>query len=309
LAWLQATVVAAAAPFAYAPEVFEPRSAGHFVGDVLTQRIALDSADRYWQPSSLPPADRVGLWFQRLASRIDTDAAGRHFLVIDYQIINSPLLPVSVALPALTLATRMNAPLKVASWPIEISPLAATPAYANVAPLPLRPDRLAAPLPTGFMQRRLLGWTIALAAVLAAWLGWALWQERRDSMRLPFARALRQLEALGAADDPAAAWICLHRALNATAGRAIQEDSLAQLFAAAPQLEPLRAELVEFLRRSRVRFFARSRATVPATVPFPLVDLCRKLRALERRAPLGRRGSLGGRTSGRRTSGGHGVRS
>jgi len=300
LAWLQATVVAAAAPFAYAPEVLEPRSAGHFVGDVLTQRIALDQGDRYWQPTSLPPADRVGLWFQRLASRIDTDAAGRHFLVIDYQIINSPLLPVSVTLPALTLATRMNAPLKVDTWPIDISPLAAKPAYANVAPLPLRPDRLAAPLPTGVMRRRLIAGSIALAAVLAAWLGWVLWQDRRDSRRLPFARALRQLEALGTADDPAAAWICLHRALNATAGRAIQEDSLAQLFAAAPELQPMRAELAEFLRRSSVRFFAKS----PANGPFPLVDLCRQLRALERRAPLGRRGLLGGRTSG-----GHGVRS
>ncbi len=294
LVWLQVTVVAAAAPIAYVPEVLEPRSVGHFVGDVLTQRIALDKAERYWQPISLPPPDRVGLWFQRLASRIDTDAAGRHFLVIDYQIINSPVLPVSVMLPGLSLATRTSAPLKIDSWPIDISPLAAKPAYANVAPLALRPDRLAAPLPTGFMQRRLLGWSVALAAVLAAWLAWILWQDRRDVMHLPFARALLQLEALGAPEDQAAAWICLHRALNATAGQVIQENSLAQLLTAAPQLEPMRAELAEFLRRSSVRFFAKS----PANMPFPLLDLCRKLRALERRAPLGRR-----------SSGGHGVRS
>jgi mxaA protein len=294
LAWLQVTVVAAAAPFAQVPEVLEPRSVGHFVGDVLTQRIPLDQADRYWQPSSLPPSDRVGLWFQRLSSRIDTDAAGRHFLVIDYQIINSPVLPVSVTLPALTIATRMSAPLKVDSWPIEISPLAAKPAYANVAPLALRPDRLAAPLPTGLMQRRLLGWSVSLAAVLAAWLAWILWQDRRDVMRMPFARALAQLEALGAPEDEAAAWICLHRALNATAGQVIQENSLAQLLAAAPQLEPMRTELAEFLHRSSVRFFAKS----PANVPFPLLDLCRKLRALERRGP-----------GGWRASGGHGVRS
>jgi len=294
LAWLQVTVVVAAAPFAYVPEVLEPRSVGHFVGDVLTQRIPLDQAGRYWQPTSLPPADRVGLWFQRQSSRIDTDAGGRHFLVIDYQIINSPVLPVSVTLPALTIATRTSAPLKVDSWPIDISPLAAKPAYGNVEPLPLRPDRLPAPLPTGLMQRRLLGWSIALAAVLAAWLAWIGWQARRDVRRLPFARALVQLEALGAPADDAAAWICLHRALNATAGRAVQETSLAQLLAAAPQLEPMRAELAEFLRRSSERFFAKS----PADKPFPLVDLCRKLRALERQAPLGRR-----------ASGGHGVRS
>ncbi len=299
LAWLQ-VAVAAAAPFAYTPEVLEPRSVGHFVGDVLTQRIALDQAGRYWQPNRLPPADRVGLWFQRLASRIETDAAGRHFLVIDYQVINSPLLPVSVELPALELATRMNAPLKIDSWPIDISPLAAKPAYANVAPLPLRADRSATPLPTGLLRRRLLGWSLALAGVLVAWLAWMLWQERRDSRRLPFARALEQLRTLGAPDDEAAGWICLHRALNETAGRAIQENSLAQLFAAAPELEPMRAELADFLRRSSARFFARQ----PANMPFPLVDLCRRLRALERRAPIGQRAGFG-----RRANGGHGLRS
>ena len=272
----------ATSPFAYVPDVEQPRSFGHFVGDMLTQRIPLDQGTRYFLPSSLPTADRVGLWFQRLPSRLETDAAGRHWLIVDYQIINSPLLPVSVALPALTIPTATGAPVKVDSWPIHLSPLSAKPAYANIEPLPLRADRLPAPAPTRSIERRLFAWSMGLALVLSAWLGWWLWADRRDAARLPFARALRQLRREPRAAE-AGAWICLHRALDETAGRAIQEHSVERLFAAAPELEPLRPELQDFYRCSSARFFARS----PVHAPFPLLELCRKLRRIEKRTSRG----------------------
>jgi mxaA protein len=222
----------------------------------------------------------VGLWFQRLPSRIDTDAAGRHWLIVDYQVINSPLMPVSVALPALALDTAAGVPLKVDGWPIHLSPLTAKPAYANIEPLPLRPDRLPAPLPTRDLKRQLLLWSVGLGAVLCAWWVGFLWAERRDALRQPFARALRQLRD----EDDAGAWICVHRALNETAGRVIQAGTLDQLFLAAPQLEPLRPALQDFYRQSSERFFARA---APGT-PFPLRDLCRQLRRIEKRTSRGR---------------------
>lgn len=282
-AWMHATVLVAASPFAYAPPVDEPRSFGHFIGDVLTQRIPLDAKDREVTPSHLPPADRVGLWFQRLAPRIERDADGRRWLVIEYQVINSPTMPVSVALPALLIATETNAPIQIESWPIHLSPLSAKPAYANVDPLPLRPDRLPVPLPTRRLQGQLRAWSGALAAVLSAWVAWNLWRERRDALTLPFARALRQLRALGADGDETAAWICLHRALNETAGRAIQEGSLDRLLEAAPHLAPLRTELEQFYRLSSARFFGAS----PSGSPILLADLCRRLRRIEMRQSPG----------------------
>ena len=273
----------ATSPFAYVPDVEQPRSFGHFVGDMLTQRIPLDQGSRYFRPSSLPTADRVGLWFQRLPSRLETDAAGRHWLIVDYQVINSPLLPVSVALPALTIPTDSNAPVKVDSWPIHLSPLSAKPAYANIEPLPLRADRVPAPVPTRPIERRLMAWSAALALVLCAWLGWWLWADRRDAANLPFARALRQLRRESLGHGEAAAWICVHRALDETAGRAIQEHSVEHLFAAAPELLPLRTELQNFYRRSSARFFARS----PVHEAFPLLELCRQLRRIEKRTSRG----------------------
>lgn len=277
------SLLLAASPFAYVPDVEQPRSFGHFVGDMLTQRIPLDQGARHFQPTSLPTADRVGLWFQRLPPRLETDAAGRHWLIVTYQVINSPLLPVSVALPALTIPTDSNAPVKVDSWPVHLSPLSAKPAYANIEPLPLRPDRLPASAPTRFIERRLIAWSLGLALVLSAWLGWLLWADRRDASSLPFARALRQLRREASAVDEANAWICLHRALNETAGRAVQAHSLDPLFTAAPQLLPLRPELEDFYRRSSTRFFARK----PADAPFPLLELCRRLRRIEKRTGRG----------------------
>ncbi len=283
-ACLQAALLVSS-PFAYAPAVEEPRSFGHFVGDVLTQRIPLDVPDRHVHPSSLPPADRVGLWFQRLAPHLETDAGGGRWLVIDYQVINSPSMPVSAALPALLIATDSSAPIQIAPWPIHLSPLSAKPAYANIDPLPLRPDRLPAPLPTRVLQRQVLAWSAALAVVLCAWLAWILWRDRRDAERLPFARALAQLRAQGADADAAGAWICLHRALNETAGRAIHEGSLTQLFETAPHLAPVRGELESFYRISSARFFAGSGS--PSDTPFPLLDLCRQLRRIEMRESRG----------------------
>lgn len=277
-------VLLSASPFAYVPEVEQPRSFGHFVGDVLTQRIPLDQGDRHFRPTTLPTVDRVGLWFARLPSHIETDAAGGRWLIVDYQVINSPVMPVSVSLPALTIPADSSPPLKVDGWPIQISPLSAKPAYANIEPTPLRPDRLPVPLPTRVLERRLVAWSLALAVVLSSWLGWLLWADRRDASRLPFARALRQLRGRPSAADDSGAWICLHRALDEAAGRAIHEHTVDRLFASAPQFEPLRAEVEDFYRRSSDRFFREA----PVNTSFPLVGLCRKLRRIEKRTSRGR---------------------
>ena len=284
LVFMQAAAAASGSPFAFTPEVEQPRSFGHFVGDLLRQRIPLDDGNQYFRPSSLPTADRVGLWFQRLPPHLETEA-GKHWLVIDYQIINSPLLPVSVALPALTIATQRDAPIKVDSWPIHISPLSAKPAYANVEPLPLHPDRLPAALPTASLRRQLVGLTAALVLVLAAWPAWSRWRNRRDARRLPFARAFEQLRGFRPDADTTDAWLCVHRALNETAGRAVQENSVPRLLESAPQLAPLRPDLEEFYRRSNARFFAKS----APDAPFALVELCGKLCRIERQTSRGQR--------------------
>ena len=79
-----------AAALSIAPDVQPLRPFGHVIGDVITQRIALDHEGRELDPDALPELERVGNWFQRRAVRIERETAGRRWLVIDYQIINVP---------------------------------------------------------------------------------------------------------------------------------------------------------------------------------------------------------------------------
>lgn len=269
----------------------QPRSFGHVIGDVLTQRILLPAAsDQFGQfdPAALPAADRVGVWFERRAPRISFDEQGRRWLTIEYQIINAPRALVAVALPELTLASRSGRLLTVAAWPLSIGPLTPGQVFAEGALQAMQLDRAATLVATAPIVWRLKASLGALALNLCAWLGWILWRHQNDAQRLPFARAWRELKRLarrdrfdrraGAGiDDNADAWIALHRALNATAGSALYADSSARLFEQAPQLLPLRAQLEDFYAQSSARFFARA----PVAPPMNLISLCRALRRIE----------------------------
>lgn len=276
---------ARALPAGVAATVEQPRAFGHVIGDVLTQRVLLEQAGRSLEPAALPPADRVGLWLDRRAARIEPDAEGGRWLVLDYQLINAPRALMSVSLPALSMATDAGIRLAVPAWPISIGPLTPEAVFGQGELQPLRPDRTVAPLPTAALQRQFAAALGALGALLLAWLGWWAWRNAREAERLPFARAwqeLRRLQRRHRGEPLAAvpqAWLALHRALNATAGRVVHSAGLPQLLAEAPQLRPLAVRLDGFYRQSAGRFFAGA----PAAAPFDLLELCRELRQAELR--------------------------
>jgi mxaA protein len=86
-----AEAAAPAAAAAVAATIEQPRSFGHVLGDVLTQRVLLEHEGRPLQPGALPAATRVDLWLERRPPRIETDAQGRRWLAIDYQLINTAM--------------------------------------------------------------------------------------------------------------------------------------------------------------------------------------------------------------------------
>ncbi|WP_280151603.1 calcium incorporation protein MxaA [Piscinibacter sp. XHJ-5] len=268
LATLLLALAAGAAP---AATVEQPRPFGHVIGDVLTQRVLLHD-DGHEVTATAPPAGRVGPWLERRPARVERDSAGRRWLVLDYQVINAPRDVSVVSLPALTIATQAGAPLSLPAWPVSIGPLTRPGALD-----PMRPDRPPAPRPTETLERQLALAIGALAFVLLAWLGWWAARQWRDARALPFARAWRALRRL----DPAGgeAWLVLHRAIDASAGRVVQSATLSRLFVDAPQLAALRTRIEDFYRRSDQRFFADERAGPP----YPLLDLCRALREVEKR--------------------------
>lgn len=282
---------AGSAPAPGTAVVRQPRDFGHVIGDVLTQRVLLQDGGRALRPLALPPADRVGPWLERRAPRVETDAEGRRWLAIDYQFVNAPRALATTPLPALAIRTALaetarpsgadvaadGPTLAVPSWPVRVGPL--TPAAASLDPAALRPDAPVQLPSTTALRQRLGGSAASLAAILAAWLGWWAWRERREAVRLPFARAERELRRL----DPASAeaWQSLHRAVNASAGRVVPAAGLARWLEERPELRPLQPQLEDFFRRSSRRFF--DPAVAGTGEGFDLLALCRALHGAEKR--------------------------
>jgi mxaA protein len=263
------------------PAVQQPRAFGYLLGDVLTQRILLPAGAHDVGAVTPPSIGRTGMWLERRPARFETDADGRRWMAIDYQVVNVAPTLTNLALPALSLPSASGATLQVAPWPLSIGPMTADAALDAGDLQLMRPDREAPPLPDAPLRR---GLGIALGLLLLtllAWLGWWLWRGWRESSRLPFARAWRQMRRLDGQnpDTSADAWRYLHRALNDTAGQVVHTGSLPGLFARAPYLQPLREPLEQFYRHSAERFFLPA---APAA-PYPLRGLCRALYRAELR--------------------------
>lgn len=262
------------------PTVDEPRAFGHLLGDVLTQRILLPAGND--MGSVAPPSvGRTGEWLERRPARFETDADGRRWMVIDYQVVNVAPTLTRTALPALTLTSPSGATLQVAEWPLSIAPMTPVEPFDTGELQLMRPDRQAPLIPSAPLRRQASVALGLLLLTLLSWAGWWLWRNWRESARLPFARAWRQMRRLDgpSVDTSADAWLCLHRALNETAGHVVHAGSLPSLFARAPYLQPLRAQLEQFYQHSTVRFFTPE----PAATPYPLRGLCHALYRAEQR--------------------------
>jgi mxaA protein len=278
-------VLAMMAGAAGAATVEQPRAFGHVIGDVLTQRVLLEQAGQPLQPGALPGTARIDLWLERRPSRIETDAEGRRWLAVDYQVVNAPRALTAISLPALSIATASGPPLALPAWPISIGPLTPLDVLAEGDLQALRPDRPVAALPTHAIEQQLKLSLLALLAVFAGWLGWWAWRNRRDAQQLPFAHAWRELKRLGDSSSPEA-WRVVHRALNKSAGRVVHGASLPQLLAEAPYLRPLQPRLEDFYRESTRRFFFAESAAAASVQPhaaYPLKPLCRALCNAEKR--------------------------
>lgn len=289
LAWLLVVALApvplisvAAGPAGVSqPTVQQPRAFGHLLGDILTQRILLSSGDHDAGSVTPPSVGRTDEWLERRPARFETDADGRRWMVIDYQIVNVAPTLTRIALPALTLTSASGATLQVAEWPLSIGPMTQVDAFDAGDLQLMRPDRQAPSLPTAPLRRQASFALGLLLLTLLSWAGWWRWRNWHESTRLPFARAWRQMRRLNPpnADTSADAWLCLHRALNETAGHVVHAGSLPSLFARAPYLQPLRTQLEQFYQQSTERFFTPA----PALAPYPLRGLCRALYRAEQR--------------------------
>ncbi|SIT38461.1 conserved exported hypothetical protein [Paraburkholderia ribeironis] len=260
--------------------VQQPRAFGYVLGDVLTQRVLLQAGDNDVSGITPPSVGRTGVWLERRPASFETDARGRRWMVIGYQVVNAPQTLTKIALPALTLTSAAGVQLQVPEWPASVGPLTPPNAFAAGDLQPLRPDREAAALATAGLRRQ-IAWALGLLiATLLVWAAWWRWRNWRESVRLPFARAWRQMQRLQGEQAAAStdAWFWMHQALNETAGQVVHSGSLSSLFTRAPHLQPLRVQLERFYQASSERFFEPA----PSATEFPLKALCRALYRAER---------------------------
>jgi mxaA protein len=279
--------------------VEQPRAFGYVVGDVLTQRVLLNLNGREFVPAELPLPGRMGVWLERRSARVEKDTSGRRWLRVDYQLMNSPQELRVVTLPAWKLKPADGASdeqagsgqpdsgrrageqgageLRVGEWPISVAPLTPERSEARPGLGALRPDRVAPLIALAPMERGLRVGVAGLLVTVLAWAGWLLWRNWRASAAQPFAHAMSEMRTLdGTAPQ---AWYALHRAFDATAGRAVRTETLPELFRRAPHLEPLKAQIEEFFRESAKRFFAGA----PIASTLSASTLCRELRRIEKR--------------------------
>ncbi|WP_235850821.1 hypothetical protein [Paraburkholderia piptadeniae] len=259
----------------------QPRAFGHVLGDILTQQILFDDHGTDAALSAMPSTGRVNAWLERRPPSIRTDADGRRWLVLDYQVMNSPRAPTVTSTPPLQLRLTSGATLDIAESPLSIGPLAPL-SVADAGRLAtLQPDRLLPTQSTAPLERAMAVWIALTVAVLLAWLGWWIARNRRDAMRLPFAKAWARF---GQHDDAALeadpdAWRGLHRALDEAAGRVVHAGSILGLTNNAPHLRELRPQIEQFFQRSSDRFFG----DLPVATPFSLRELFRALYRAEKR--------------------------
>jgi mxaA protein len=276
LAIVFAPAVSAAAPRSAVVE--QPRPFGYVIGDLVTQRVLLETDGQAFVPAQLPGiGQHLGVYLERRAARIEPDTQGRRWLAVDYQVLNVPQTLKTVMIPAWELRAANDATsLRVQEWPISLAPVTPKTVFDQGGLSELRPDRPAPRAATAPIRDALVSWFVALVVTLAAWLVWLMWRNRQDSLHRPFARAVRELRGLD--ERSPKAWYALHRAFDASAGRSVQLETLPALFERAPHLEPERPAIEQFFAQSSERFFGSGLSSFP----MPVRELCAKLYRLEK---------------------------
>jgi len=264
------------------------RTFGYFIGDVLEQRILMESDGKALELIALPTSERVGAWLQRLPPKLVDDEHGQGWLALKYQLINAPAELRTVSLPALKLAVVGGTPLAIESWSFSVGPLTSAVLPASAAPVLIRPDRQPLLVDDQRVINRLIVTGLALASTLLLWLGWWLWRRNTDIRRLPFAQAWHKLDRNRSDDDPQT-WLVMHHAFNDAAGKTISRATIQDLTRQYAWLESYQAHIDAFYLASSARFFEQT----AQPRPFALIELCKTLYLAEKQHSGGSRQARG----------------
>ncbi|WP_245581930.1 nonribosomal peptide synthetase MxaA [Phyllobacterium phragmitis] len=277
-----------------AVELMGPRPFGYFIGDVIHLEVELAVDEPFtFEPASLPRPRPISYWLDlKSAALHDRGSRGglhRYRLALDYQTFYAPLEPRALEIPGFSLTVTdgtRQVDANVPGWTFLMSPLreilprGGEPLYLRedigAVPIPVR-TRFAVAIASGIISTLLLG----LLAYHRAW-----WPFARRGKR-PFARAARAVrQALregSGVEAYRAGLLSLHRAFDATAGRAVLADDLPAFLESAPAFRPLGTDISRFFQVSRRAFFQADAAGAQADLPpTALIGLGARLAEAER---------------------------
>lgn len=286
---LLAALLAAPPPVQMATLRPPARAFGYFIGDRLDSEAQLLVDRRYrLDRASLPAPGALAYWLDLRGLEVDERAEGgavRYTIRLHYQTFYDPLEPLWLEVPGFAVdftdgAARAQA--KLPGWRFLSSPLRTVSPGQGEQSSAILPDRWPAPhdlRPDG----RQVGAALAMAGVAALLLAWSRgWLRLPGARARPFARAARRLRRLPGEAAAEEAFLALHRAFDAAAGRPLLADDLPAFLDRHRGLRALSADIERFFAASRLLFFGTDRRAALAS--FPPAELRAFCRRLDRRA-------------------------
>ncbi|MFK7996855.1 MAG: hypothetical protein AB8B87_22145 [Granulosicoccus sp.] len=254
------------------------RAFGYTVGDLLEQAIGLNDGETTHTLQALPDIQREGRWITRQSAELNPTG---QWLIIRYQIINSPPDVRLVSLPALTLSTTMGSSIEVPEWSFSVAPLTPLVPVAENS-LPVMQNDWSPEAPSSIqLVRKMKGWSAALIALLFLWFAWWVARGMREASTLPFAHAYRAIRKhkTNTPNEDEKNWLSLHRAFDQASGRSINSGTIPALLQSTEWLEPFESDIRAFYKLSSERFFANDK---PQTL-FELAGFSKRLYKAEKR--------------------------
>lgn len=267
----------------------EPRPFGYVVGDIITRELAVIVKPGYiLDEKALPKPGRINTWLEMRSVdvREKTVQTGRHYTVIlTYQLPNSPTEVRMVELPAHKfIFLGPGKPIVASSdeWPITLAPITPEQVLARNGLESMRPDIRPAGISTTPMRQRLIGYGLALAAILLFGFYRHFGIPYLSKMRRPFTRAYRDINRLSQQDHSFPQAVeRVHKALNETAGRSLFLENVDSFLAHRGIDQGLATLTRQFFELSRDEFFGSGAMDSRRSIAW-LLSFCRTWRDVER---------------------------
>ncbi len=266
-----------------------PRPFGYVVGDTVTRDLVISVPSGYvLDKKTLPKLGRLSAWLELRSVDVGEMrvATGRRFSIrMTYQLPNSPTEVRMVELPSDRFRfVGPGKPIEATSgeWPITLAPITPEEVLARDGLESMRPDIRPTGLDTTPVRRRLMGYGVALAAILLYWGYRYFGIPYLAQMRRPFTRAYRDLSRLNQQELAFSQVVeRIHKALNETAGRSLFIENVDHFLSSRGIGGALTIMTRQFFELSRDEFFGDRSPDARRSLRW-LLDFCRAWRDVER---------------------------